>query len=87
LIKLFEINIVANNFAGLLKSSATNFIFPFLVFSSDRSVLDKEKKATSEPDMIAEEKSSATSVNMLKTTGQSIFDKKRKIRGSGSKFN
>ena len=55
LIKLFVMRMVANNFLGLLRNFNTRF--PFGVFDFDKSskvVLDKEKKATSVPEIMAE---------------------------------
>ena len=52
LIKLFEINMVASNFFGFSNNSLTKSYFVASFFF--KSVLDIEKKATSVPEIMAD---------------------------------
>ena len=71
--KLFVMSIVANNFLGLRNSSTTglwSFVFSEILIIS---VLDKEKKATSVPDIIAEAKSNTNKMIIATTNILSIW--------------
>jgi hypothetical protein len=72
LMALFAINIVANNFLGLSKSFTTRAAFALVSFSSsDKSVDERPKKATSAPEIKAEQqiKKSNTPILMEKKEG------------------
>jgi len=86
LIILFAIKIVASNFLGLFRSLTT--IVPVAVFSSPislRSVAESPKKATSAPEISAEQQSKTISTMVLiaNTPSKWTVDKS-KLRGSGS---
>lgn len=92
MIKLFEIKTVASNFFGL--SSKVTTAFSLLDFDSEalfRSVCEREKKATSAPDINAERMSNKKSTRILNAFDKTAADKRTdKNVGSGSnlhKFN
>ncbi|GGW55546.1 hypothetical protein GCM10008085_03650 [Winogradskyella epiphytica] len=87
-IKLFATNIVANSFFGRSNSLAITSIEVDL-FSKPSLILDlvKEKRATSAPDIKAEEINSIMSIMILVIMGVLMTIKfENKIVGSGSKI-
>ena len=86
LMKLFATRSVATNFLGFAKSS--EIIFPLELFSctiSSMSFCDNENKATSAPEINAEQNSKMVIPTKPNTTLASIAYEKNKL-GSGSKL-
>jgi hypothetical protein len=87
--KLFDTKMVANNLFGL--SSNVTTAFCLLDFDSEalfRSVCESEKKATSAPEINAENKSNNRSTTILNAFDKKAADNKiDKIVGSGSNLN
>ena len=87
-IKLLATSKVANSFFGF-----SNNLEIILIFSgssceeSSKSLGDKEKKAVSAPDTIAVQKSKAKIPIKPKSNSVSMWSKKLKLGGSGSKLN
>ena len=85
LIKLFAINMVANNFLGL--SNKSEIILPLcesFVSKSSRFFWSNENKATSEPEIKAEHTNNKATPTSPKTKLKSIV--LIKLEGSGSKL-
>ena len=86
LMALLVINMVANNFLG--RSNNFTMIFPFAVFFSSMvltSVGERPKKATSAPEIRAEQNNRIISMVILSTNAPSIaIAFREKLRGSGS---
>ena len=84
-IKLFAINIVANNFFGCFKSSIIiSNEFDLLSFASSKSFCVSEKSATSAPDISAEQIKSTS--NPMIPVVKVLFKRNIKLRGSGSNY-
>ncbi len=78
---------VANNFLGFSNCSATIFFFfDFPFEASSKSVLLKEKKATSAPDMRADKIRNTKSTIILVVMVPLKESIKIKLGGSGSKY-
>lgn len=86
LIKLLATKMVANSFLGLSKSFEIILnVLGLLSKPSSKSVLFKEKRATSAPDISAEQKSNRMSKTKPKTTEKSIVCiNEKNLVGSGS---
>jgi hypothetical protein len=86
LMVLLAIRIVANNFLGL--SNNFTMILPLAVLSCTMvliSVADKPKKATSAPDIKAEQSNNKNRIQILSIKVLSTAKKfRKKLRGSGS---
>lgn len=81
------IKIVANNFFGRSNSLTTNFCVLDLEFeAASRSIRDREKKATSAPEINAEQtnKTSKNTILSIKAPVKIIPLNKNKLEGSGS---
>ena len=87
--KLFETKMVANNFFGLSSNETTAFsLIDFDSFALLRSVWESEKKATSVPEINAENISNKKSDTMLSTFDKTAADKRIDNNvGSGSNLN
>ena len=86
LIKLFAIRIVASNFFGPSSNSTISIFFSSESRSSN-SDFESEKKATSVPEIIADKINNAINEKMPIMDGQSIFEIKKVLAGSGSNDN
>ena len=83
-IKLFVIKIVANNFLGFCNKFSTIFSSFLFLESSFKSVFESEKKATSVPEINAEQISKTSNAKALNVVRKSI-EAKNKNSGSGPK--
>ena len=84
--KLLVISMVANNFLGLANNFKASSPFDSLDFSSSsKAVFDKEKKATSVPEIIAERNSKPIKTTISNTRYHGT-EFKNVIMGSGSNF-
>jgi len=86
--KLLTIKIVANSFFGFSSNLITDcFLLDLFAELSSKSVLDNEKKATSEPDIKAEIISNTNREIIPKTNGQFKEEIiKNKLEGPGSNY-
>lgn len=83
--KLLAIKIVANNFFG--RSSSLIKIWSFgvkLLWSVSKSVGLRENRATSEPDIKAEQSNNITKIISLIISVVGMLINKNKLEGSGS---
>lgn len=81
LIKLFDTSMTANNLLGAFLKLLISFkLLSFEVFAFLRSVLLKEKKATSEPEIRAEKNNKKTINTIFKTIAVWSENKRRKVR-------
>ena len=86
LMKLLVINIVANNFLGLSNNlTTTSPLGSFNLPTTSNFVLDKEKNATSVPEIIAEKTNKHSKMITSITKYQGIEFRNVKV-GSGSNF-
>ena len=81
LIKLLDTNRTANNLLGIFLSSLISFkLLSFELFAFFRSVLLREKNATSEPDIRAEQNNKKIINTIFNATAEESVSKGRKIR-------
>ena len=86
-IKLLEIKILGNSFFGFSNNWATIFLLPDLdSAASFNVVLDKEKKATSAPEIKGGNSSNKNNITTLSINQMFVFCIKNKNVGSGSKL-
>lgn len=77
---------VASNFLGCSSNLLTISFLPDVLSAESRSVFEREKKATSDPDMRAEQIKSTKSAIKPIVNGQSMEIAKNKLDGSGSNY-
>ena len=83
LIKLLAIKMVANNFFGRSNNVETRVVF-LDSSASFKTVFDNEKKATSDPETNADNRSKTKRAIIPIVNDQSMVINKNKLEGSGS---